>query len=127
MPAPLSGLRILLLEDEALIALDVEQLCVDNGAKYVFVASSLGEAGSISCAYDAAILDLMVGGEPTLDFARALALRQIPFVFASGYDDLGAISAAFPEIAIIKKPYAGPDLVGAVAASLGRVAPSGDV
>ncbi|WP_378947878.1 hypothetical protein [Mesorhizobium sp. ANAO-SY3R2] len=127
VPAPLSGVRILLLEDEALIALDVEQLCRDNGAEDVVVASSLSEVGSIPAAYDAAILDVMVGGEPTLDFARALATRQIPFVFASGYDDVSAMSAAFPEVAIVRKPYAGPDLVDAVAASLGKGALSGDV
>lgn len=127
MPAPLTGLRILLLEDEALIALDVEQLCRDSGAEDVIVASNLSETAGISAAYDAAILDVMVGGEPTLDFARALAMRQIPFVFASGYDDLGAMSAAFPGVAIVRKPYAGPDLVDAVVASLGMAAPSGDV
>lgn len=126
MSAPLSGLRILLLEDEALIALDVEQLCRDNGAEDVVVASSLGEAGSIAATYDAAILDVMLGGEPTLEFARALSVRQIPFVFASGYDGLGAMSAAFPEVAIVRKPYAGPDLVDALVASLGRGAPSGN-
>lgn len=125
MPAPLSGLRILLLEDEALIALDVEQICRDHGAEDVVVASSLDEAGSLFAACDAAILDVVLGGEPTLDFARMLAERQVPFVFASGHDDLGALSAAFPGVVVVTKPYAGEDIVGAVVASLGRGSPSG--
>lgn len=126
MAAPLSGLRILLLEDEALIALDVEQICRDHGAEDVIIANSLDGARSVFAGCDAAILDVMLAGEPTLDFAHMLAERQFPFVFASGHDDLGPISAAFPGIAIVTKPYAGADIVNAVVASLGGGSPSRD-
>ncbi len=119
MPTQLSGLRILLLEDEALIAMDVEQLCRDSGATDIIVAGSLRDAESVSLPYDAAIIDVMLGGEPTLDFARGLQANGVPFVFASGYDRQDEIFASFPGVTLVSKPYSGADLVDAVALSLG--------
>ncbi len=68
----LDGLRILVLEDEALIAMDVEQLCLEHGASHVTVLGDLAEISAEAAAtgFDAAILDLMLGGVSTLDFAR---------------------------------------------------------
>lgn len=117
MPTSLSGLRILVLEDEALIALDVEQLCRDNGAREVTIASNIGEARELSLAFDAAIIDVMLDGEATFDFARDLQAAGIPFVFASGYDNLDDVFASFPGVTLVSKPYAGTDLVEALAAS----------
>nr|WP_158282770.1 response regulator [Aminobacter sp. AP02] len=124
MPTPLSGLRILVLEDEALIALDVEQLCRDNGAGEVAIASNLREAQQASQPYDAAIIDVMLDGEPTFDFARSLEAAGVPFVFASGYDQLDEIFKGFPDVTLVSKPYAGDDLVEAVAQSIRKLARS---
>lgn len=107
-----------MLEDEALIALDVEQLCKDHGAGDVVIASSLREAQEAAKPYDAAIIDIMLNGEPTLDFARGLAAAGVPFIFASGYDQLDEIFTGFPDVALVSKPYAGDDLVEAVAESI---------
>jgi len=65
-------------------------------------------------------VDVMLDGTSTLDFARHIHERNVPFVFASGYTDLDEIFAAFPDIAVIGKPYSGSDLVEAVAAAAGR-------
>ena len=121
----LDGLRILLLEDEFLIAMDVEQLCRDHGASEVTIVRSLAEIDQKSPAlrFDAAIVDLMLGGESTLDFAKSLYGRKVPFVFASGYSDDVEIEADFPGVILVGKPYAGADLVEAVAASCGRPLP----
>ncbi len=75
MPSlPLQGLRLLLLEDEILIAMDVEQLCRDNGAEDVVTIRDLSqiEPDGLAGRFDAAIVDLMLGGESTLDFAKRL-------------------------------------------------------
>jgi DNA-binding response OmpR family regulator len=120
LASPLSGLRILVLEDEALIAFDVEQLCLDNGAREIVIAGNLHEAASIAAGYDAAVIDVMLDGEPTLDFARELRARRVPFIFASGYDDLEGLLGQFPGVVLVSKPYAGDDLVNAIAASLER-------
>ncbi len=118
----LDGLRVLVLEDEALIAMDVEQICYDNGAAGVITVRDLNEIDpdAITAMADVAIVDLMLGGVSTLDFARRLSETGVPFVFASGYTDVGELIAAFPDIALIAKPYAGADLVEAVAAACGR-------
>ncbi|RRI04969.1 response regulator [Mesorhizobium tamadayense] len=122
MPPLLDGLRILILEDEFLIAMDVEQLCRDQGAADVTIVGDLAEIDlrdGLSW-FDAAIVDLMLGGASTLDFARRLRSAGVPFVFASGYSDAEEIMGSFPEIQLVTKPYSGDDLIEAVAAACGR-------
>lgn len=118
----LEGLRILVLEDEFLIAMDVEQLCRDHGARDVSIARSLEEVGEAD--FDAAIIDVLLGDVSTLDFAAKLQEAGTPFVFASGYTDNGEVAKRFPDIAMIGKPYSGNDLVGAVLTACGRSAAS---
>ena len=119
----LEGLRILVLEDEFLIAMDVEQLCRDHGALDVTVARSLEEIGG-GVDVDAAIIDVLLDGVPTLDFAAGLKEAGTPFVFASGYTDGGEVATRFPDVAMIGKPYSGNDLIEAIAAACGRIAAS---
>lgn len=113
----LAGLRILVLEDEYLIAMDVEQLCRDHGAADVHIRRNLDEVENGELSFDAAIIDVMLHGRPTLDFARTLQARNVPFVFASGYADVDEIFAAFPGVAVVGKPYSGGDLVDALVAA----------
>ena len=79
----LSGLRILILEDESLIALDVEQLCRDHGASDIVIERDLGglETESALDRFDDAIVDLMLSGVSALPFAERLRDRNRPFVF----------------------------------------------
>jgi CheY-like chemotaxis protein len=116
----LEGLRILLLEDEFLIAMDVEMLCRDNGAVDVTVVRSLDETGE-KIEFDAAIVDLFLGGASTLDFADSLKASGKPFVFASGHTDNPEIATRFPGVTLVGKPYSGNDLIEAVAGACGRL------
>ena len=118
MPGVLEGLRILVLEDEFLIAMDVEQLCRDHGAADVVVAGSLEETVDD---IDGAIVDMMLNGVSTLDFAAQLQAAGTPFVFASGYSQDAELAKRFPGVAMVGKPYAGNDLIGALAAACGRL------
>ena len=121
MTGLLNGLRVLVLEDEFLIAMDVEQICRDAGAPDVILARSLQEAQAAApAAFDAAILDLMVGGTSTTAFAGLLQQRGLPFVFASGYSELDSTMASFPGVTVVPKPYSGDDLISALAAACGR-------
>jgi DNA-binding response OmpR family regulator len=117
--ASLSGLRILVLEDEFLIAMDVEQICRDNGAGDVLIVDNLTkfEHSEIAPHFDAAIVDLMLGGVSTLGFAQRLRAEGVPFVFASGYAATEEIKSFFPEVVLVEKPYSGDDLVAALAAA----------
>lgn len=120
MSKPLKGLRVLILEDEFLIAMDVEQLCRDSGAEDVFIVRSLEELDGTANMpdFDVAIVDLMLSGVSTLDFARQIYDCGVPFVFASGYNDLQEITEKFPNVSVVGKPYAGEDLIAAVTAAV---------
>jgi CheY-like chemotaxis protein len=120
---PLDGLHILILEDEFLIAMDVEQLCRDHGASEVTIHRSLdelGDAPSDAFDYDAAVVDIRLGGVSTTDFALSLFQRGVPFVFATGYADPAETAAMFPGVTVVGKPYLGEDIVGALAGAVSR-------
>lgn len=130
LSASLDGLRILILEDEYLIAMDVEQICRDAGAADVAIVDSLaGFDTPAAFSFDAAILDLMLNGASTLPFAARLQREGVPFVFASGHGISDELNRDFPGVALVEKPYSGGDLIAAVAAAL-KVPPlqsAGDV
>ena len=117
----LAGLRILLLEDEYLIAMDVELLCRDNGAAEIVTKRSLEEVDGMDGldGFDVAVVDLVLAGASTLPFAERLRKSNVPFIFASGYADEQLLSA-FPDVRTVSKPYAGDDLIEAIAAASGR-------
>jgi DNA-binding response OmpR family regulator len=117
----LAGLRILLLEDEYLIAMDVELLCRDSGAAEVVVKRSLEELDGMDGfdRFDVAVVDLVLAGTSTLPFAERLRENNVPFIFASGYADEN-LTSSFPDIRTVSKPYAGSDLVEAIAAAARR-------
>lgn len=118
----LHDLRILLLEDESLIAMDVEQLCRDHGARLVDAIARLAQIGQedLAARYDAAIVDLMLAGQSTLDFAAQLKRQNIPFIVASGYASAQEVNLLLPGTLVVEKPYSGDDLVEALGAACGR-------
>lgn len=112
----LSGLRVLVLEDEFLIAMDVEHLCRDHGAEAVTILRSVAEAETLQAgAFDVAILDVRVGGRSSLDLAGRLHARRVPFIFASGYGKADGLFDGFAEVPMVSKPYGASALMGALA------------
>lgn len=113
------------MEDEFLIAMDIEQVCRDHGAQECVIVRSLGELGDEpDFGFDAAVVDMKLGGDSTVDFARELLARKVPFVFSTGYSDLGEVAAGFPGVAVVTKPYSGNHLVEALTAAMERNAPN---
>ena len=122
----LDAARILLVEDEFLIAMDVEQLCRDHGAEKVRIIGNKTELDAFrpdSEEIDAAILDVKIAGNWTVEFARMLQRNGIPFIFATGYSELASIFEEFAGVRVVGKPYAGTEIVEALAATLAE-APS---
>src|SRR5271165_2043073 len=79
--------RVLLVEDEAMIAMLIEDMLADLGCDVVATAGQLGEAVSLarSGSFDLAFLDLNLRGVPSYPVAQALRERGIPFAFVTGY------------------------------------------
>ncbi|MGC4026599.1 MAG: response regulator [Mesorhizobium sp.] len=111
----LAGVRILLLEDEPLIALEVEDLCRENGATEVVTHSVFDEAESaLSGKFDIAVVDLILRGKSALPLADKLMLARIPIVFTTGGDADAQLAERFPDAPLVKKPYTGLELIDAI-------------
>jgi CheY-like chemotaxis protein len=85
---PLSGRRVLVVEDELLIAHDLAQSIAGRGAEIIGPVGTVADALELiasSGRLDGAVLDLNLGGEMAFPVAEALDARQVPFVFATGY------------------------------------------
>jgi CheY-like chemotaxis protein len=84
-----SGCRILVVEDETLIAFEIEAVIEALECTVVGPVSSLEAALRMAgeAAFDAAILDLTIRGGKSLPVAERLHAQGIPFVLASGYAD----------------------------------------
>ncbi|SFV28963.1 Bacteriophytochrome (light-regulated signal transduction histidine kinase) [Devosia crocina] len=103
----LKGKNVLIVEDQMLIALDLEQILTDSGMNAAATATSLREA----LVYlgrerpDCAVLDVNLGEESSAPIARHLIEAGIPFIFATGYGERGSISAEFEGVPVVRKPY----------------------
>ncbi len=106
MPAAgLAGLRILIVEDSLLLAMELENSLSDAGGVIVGQAASVEEAmGLIGSNVEAAVLDVDLNGTSVEPVARALLSLGIPFVFATGYGDNDMAPQGF-DAPIIRKPY----------------------
>jgi CheY-like chemotaxis protein len=107
----LSGLRVLVVEDEAAISLLLEDMLLDFGCEVIGPAARLAAALDTLARekIDLAILDVNVAGEPIYPVAEALAERSIPFVFSTGYGSAG-IRDAYRDRPVLQKPFAQNDL-----------------
>ena len=78
-------MRVLIVEDALLLALELEAGLTEAGAIVVGSAGDLTEAmGMVGLTIDAAVLDANLNGESVRPVAEALAARGVPFVFATG-------------------------------------------
>ncbi len=89
VPNDLAGRRILVVEDDMLIALFIEDVLHDLGCIVVGPASKLDRAMQLAKdeVFDAAILDVTIRGGQVFPAAEILRSRGVPFVLASGYGD----------------------------------------
>ena len=117
--ASLTGKRILVVEDEALIAMLAEELLAELGCVVHAVAATIPKALALVEAggFDLALLDVNVARERVFPVAEALAARGIPFAFASGYGEQG-IADGFKTRPLVGKPYDGRQLEVALLAAL---------
>lgn len=117
----LANRRILLAEDEGLIALDVETMLQGFGCQ---VVGPLSELDDILLAIqaqplDGALLDVNLRGRQVFDILPEFIERKIPVVLTSGYDDASMFPHAFRELPRISKPFDESTLLRVCTTTLG--------
>jgi two-component sensor histidine kinase/ligand-binding sensor protein len=114
--ASVQGLSVLIVEDEALIALEAEAELLRAGTGAMTRAHSIEEAERCisSAPFDVAILDVNLNGRPSFPLADLLADRGISFVFASGYSHLHGLPERWRSVPLVNKPYSRAELVAAI-------------
>ena len=118
----IAGKRFLVLDDEFLIALDIQQVLESLGADSVVCVSSAHDAlKAIEAApkFDHAVLDYRLAGTTSsLDVADALVKARIPFVFLTGMRGDKQMQQKYPDTAVVEKPYDAKLLIDAISRAL---------
>ena len=118
MAKPLTGKRCLVVDDEFLIALDIQQVLEQAGAAEAICTGNATEALTALRAgrFDFAVLDLRLGcgGGTSLPIAEALAAVGTPFIFLTGLRGDSAEARAFPAAPVVEKPYGASTLLAAI-------------
>ncbi|MBD3834158.1 response regulator [Brevundimonas bullata] len=92
MTNALQGRRVLVIEDESLVAMLLETILEDMGCAVVGPESNIDDglvAATTEASLDAALLDVNVAGREVFPVADALRARGVPFVFSTGYGEAG--------------------------------------
>ncbi len=103
---PLSGRRVLIVEDDYFLAEDLKAELESKGAEVVGPAGRVSDALALLAnaeRLDGAVLDVNLGGEMAYPIADALRAKEIPFVFVTGYD-ARFIPAAYADVTRCEKP-----------------------
>jgi CheY-like chemotaxis protein len=115
------GLRVLVVEDEMVVAMLLEDMLTDLGCLIVGPASRVDEALQLAERedVDAAILDVNVAGAEVYPVAAALAAKRIPFVFATGYGT-GGLRDEYRGTPTVQKPFRQDDLARSIVEALAQ-------
>ena len=122
----LQGVRILLVEDEGLVAMLVEDMLAELGCEVAARADNIdvaiGEArkGGFECA----LLDMNLRGQEVFPVAEILREQGVPFAFLSGYGRAG-LPEKFRTTPVATKPFQIEELAVALSAALANIPPRG--
>ena len=110
----LLGRRILVVEDEMMILWTIEEMLADLGCESISTAETVEQGLALiqTQTFDAAMLDVSLGGAKSYPIAEALTARGVPFIVSTGYgDDAGALG--YGDRLVLTKPYRFEDLASA--------------
>lgn len=121
-PSKIQGRRVLVVEDDPLVAMLIESMLADLECEVVGPLPTLTAALAFldegrEVAVDVAVLDLNLDGEPSYPIADALRARGVPVIFCTGYGD-GSLRQADHGTPMLNKPYRAADLAAILAETL---------
>jgi CheY-like chemotaxis protein len=104
--SPLSGRRILVVEDEMLVVMMIEDMLADLGCTSVTSAATVDKAVALINAqvFDAAMLDVNLNGNDSHPVAEALSARGVPFVYSTGNSGQ-SLKDGYSDRPVLKKPF----------------------
>jgi CheY-like chemotaxis protein len=110
MKAEAGDRRILVVEDEMLIAMMIEGMLNDLGCKSVATAATVDQAVTLieGQDFDAAMLDVNLKGSNSYPVADVLAARGVPYFFSTG--NSGNMADGYGDRAVLRKPFMSRDL-----------------
>lgn len=113
----LAGARVLVVEDEFIIALEVQANLEEAGATVIGPAYTLDQALELAEKekLSAAMLDLRLGRDSASPVAQLLVERHIPFLFYTGQPASDPVRRTWPQSTTLSKPASGDEIVDAVA------------
>jgi DNA-binding NtrC family response regulator len=119
----LDGLKVLIVEDETLVAMLLEDMLADHGCVVAGTADRIAQAMALikddSLVIEAAILDVNLGGEASFPLAEILAAKGVPFVFATGYG-VGGLPEAWRDRPTLQKPFSLDEVARMLRQAIGR-------
>ena len=118
----LQGAYVLVVEDDFLIAMELESVLTAAGADVVGPSRTVADALALVAGNEVtvAILDVRLGGDTVAPVARGLSKRNIPFVFYTGQTHSDPICGEWPNSQVISKPAQPNSLIEAVAALVNK-------
>ncbi|HEX4740280.1 MAG TPA: response regulator [Caulobacteraceae bacterium] len=118
--ALLSGKRVMIVEDEFLVAMELESELMDQGCVVIGPAGRAAPALALleDEAPDAVLLDLNLDGETPTALAEALKRRHVPFIVVSGYGSRHQEPPILRDAPRLQKPVRQRDLVAALARAM---------
>lgn len=112
----LSGLRVFVVEDETLVAMQLEDMLLDLGCTLAGLAMRVSRACEMlerDGAPDAAVLDVNIAGEKVFPVAELLRTMRVPIVFATGYGRNG-VPEEWHDRPVLQKPYTEDEIAQAL-------------
>lgn len=126
--APLSGVRVLVVEDNYLVAKLIASVLGAQGAEVIGPVGNIAEAQAAALERPprVAVLDFDIKGEPVTPLADALADRGVPCVFITGFGDSLRLPERHADAPCVAKPFEPATLLAVVARTVGGAAPGND-
>lgn len=125
MPSPdrthLAGLRVFAVEDESLVAMQLEDMLDELGCTVIGLAMRVRRAMEMldrGEPIDVAVLDVNIAGEKVFPVAERLEAAGVPFLFATGYGRAG-LDGQWLDRPVVQKPYTIDQIAAAIAEARG--------